>query len=144
MNGRIIERTRRRATRITFLFACGLIPFITVAVPMASYRQLEPIFGFNYYKFFHAHSWLICFGTIAAVWIPVMIVQGHLFLHVRHFKLRTAGGNDLPCPECGFNLHGNRSGACPECGTRFDRGEVRSYWETLSPLGKPRYRCDDD
>ena len=31
-----------------------------------------------------------------------------------------------------------RSGACPECGTRFDPGEVRSYWEALSPLGKPR------
>jgi len=115
--------------------------FLMMLVAISSFRHLV-ILGLDLHDLYAAHSRLMFLGALAIGWVPLLTVQGHLFLHVRHFKLRAGRTDDLPCPECGFNLHGNRSGRCPECGEKFDRNEVASYWKALSRLGKPWHHYD--
>jgi hypothetical protein len=53
----------------------------------------------------------------------------------RVYTLHTLKGylarRDVPCPSCGYNLRGLRTGACPECGFGFDV-------ESLKVLRTPR------
>lgn len=37
----------------------------------------------------------------------------------------SASAPGLPCPDCGYDLRGNRSGVCPECGLRLTSSAYR-------------------
>lgn len=60
-------------------------------------------------------SWFVFpfwFSTLVLMFLgAIPIVQGPLR---RSWRKRRG-----LCLECGYNLHGNRSGRCPECGTRY-------------------------
>lgn len=48
---------------------------------------------------------------------------------------------DLPCPHCGYNLHGITSPRCPECGRDIDYGTLalpRIPWENRRRIGRVR------
>src|SRR4051794_27433393 len=48
---------------------------------------------------------------------------------------------DLPCPHCGYNLHGIESTRCPECGKEVDRSMLtgrRIAWENRREIGRVR------
>lgn len=53
-------------------------------------------------------------GAAALVWITV----------VCHTPRRAAGTRAAPCPNCGYDLRGQRECRCPECGTPFTIGEI--------------------
>ncbi len=72
-------------------------------------------------------------GPYRVTWIvfPLWLATGALMLTgampiVRGPLRRRWRRSHGACIECGYNLHGNRSGRCPECGTRFSRQGVPS------------------
>jgi hypothetical protein len=53
----------------------------------------------------------------------------------------TADAPDLPCPFCGYNLHGIASERCPECGKAIDYpslSSTRIAWENRRRIGRVR------
>lgn len=83
---------------------------IAAAIPL-------PVFGFPLYWAITSLSWLTILLLLVYGWLISALYPVVTNWYTPHYE---AGH----CPDCGYNLTGNKSGICPECGREIKRKPV--------------------
>ena len=70
-----------------------------------------------------SYSGLSIWGVSSPHWLPLVLFTGFgvfgAYRWTRSWRIRARMQAGM-CPQCAYNLAGNRSGRCPECGWRLD------------------------
>jgi len=89
--------------------------FLAAVIPL-------PVLGFPLYWAISSRSWvaiplLLLYGWLVSVLYPLV---------TSYYTPKYEAGH---CPDCGYNLTGNKSGICPECGRKIKREpSIRLPW----------------
>ena len=62
-----------------------------------------------------AIEWPILVAELAGLAVLILVI----FLVFRFFRERRKIKGAIPCPNCGYDLRGQRNTSCPECGREF-------------------------
>ena len=76
-------------------------------------------------------------GTYLAGGLLEFVAGLYLFFGGKWIVNRAIPGNRPYCPECGYDLTGNKSGHCTECGTAIPSDESRVEHHNDESRGNP-------